>query len=304
MTTLRDKRCFITGAASGIGRATALAAAAEGAVLFLTDVNRDRLEDTVRDVRAAGGAVAAHRALDVSDYDAVRAFAETIHDACGSMDIVMNIAGISVWGAVDTLEHRHWRQVIEVNLMGPIHVIESFVPDMIRAGRGGHVVNVSSAAGLFGLPFHAAYSGAKFGLRGISEVLRFDLERHGIKVSLVCPGAVNTGLVDTVQIVGAGLSPQEFRDLKAGFRRRAVTPEKAARAILRGVKRDQYLVFTSNDTRLGHWFQRKFGFVYERAMRRLNDRLYDLAKPLPPTRGHERLAKSSPPPGTSRGRAA
>ncbi len=97
MVTLRDKQCFLTGAASGIGRATALAAAAEGAVLFLTDVDRDWLEDTVRDVRAAGGKVAAHRALDVSDYEAVRAFAEAIHEQSGSMDIVMNIAGISVW---------------------------------------------------------------------------------------------------------------------------------------------------------------------------------------------------------------
>ncbi len=120
---------------------------------------------------------------------------------------------------MDTLEHRHWRQVIDVNLMGPIHVIESFVPDMIRAGRGGNIVNVSSAAGLFGLPFHAAYSGAKFGLRGSPRCSASIPERHGIQVSLVCPGAVNTGLVDTVQIVGAGLSPEEFRELKAGFRR-------------------------------------------------------------------------------------
>jgi len=292
MVTLRDKRCFITGAASGIGRATALAAAAEGAVLFLTDVNTARLEDTVRDVRAAGGRVAAHRALDISNYEAVQSFAAFIHESFGSMDVVMNIAGISIWGAVDTLEHKHWRQVIDVNLMGPIHVIESFVPEMIQAGRGGHLVNVSSAAGLFGLPFHAAYSGAKFGLRGVSEVLRFDLERFGIKVTLVCPGAVNTGLVDTIQIIGAGLSPDELRDMKEHFRKRAVSPEKAAEAIIRGVKRDQYLVFTSNDTRIGHWFQRKFGFLYERTMRKLNDRLYKAAKPLPPTRGHVRIAES------------
>ena len=73
---------------------------------------------------------------------------------------------------------------------------------MIAAGRGGHVVNVSSAAGLFGLPWHAPYSAGKFGLRGVSEVLRFDLRRHGIGVSLVCPGAVKTPLVGTVTIVG------------------------------------------------------------------------------------------------------
>jgi len=282
----------VTGAASGIGRATALAAAAEGAILFLTDVNASRLDATVADVRAAGGRVAASRALDVADYDAVRAFASELHESFGSMDVVMNIAGISVWGSVESLEHRHWRKVMEVNLMGPIHVIESFVPEMIRAGRGGHLVNVSSAAGLFGLPWHAAYSGSKFGLRGISEVLRFDLERHGIGVSLVCPGGVDTGLVDTIEILGTELSPERFQKLKGEFRKRAVTPEKAARAIIRGIKRDEYLVFTSSETRVGHWFQRKFGFVYEHTMRRLNDRLVRTVRPSTVSDGRRELAQS------------
>jgi NAD(P)-dependent dehydrogenase (short-subunit alcohol dehydrogenase family) len=292
METLRDKRCFVTGAASGIGRATALAAAAEGAVLFLTDVDGPRLETTVADVRAAGGKVILHRAMDISDYDAVRAFASEIHADFGSMDVVMNIAGISIWGSVESMEHRHWRSIMEVNLMGPIHVIETFLPEMIRAGRGGHLVNVSSAAGLFGLPWHAAYSGSKFGLRGISEVLRFDLERHGIGVSLVCPGGVDTGLVDTIQILGVEIPPEELLKLKAEFRRRAVTPEKAAAAILRGIRRDEYLVFTSSDTRVGHWFQRKFGFVYEHTMRRLNDRLHRTIRPLSAGGGRGRLAES------------
>ncbi len=88
--------------------------------------------------------------------------------------------------------------------MGRIHGMECFIPEMIKAGRGGHLVNVSSAAGLFGLPFHAAYSASKFGLGGISEVLRFDLKRHGIGGSLVCPGGVNTGLVKTVEIRAVG----------------------------------------------------------------------------------------------------
>src|SRR3546814_15838794 len=86
--------------------------------------------------------------------------------------------------------------------MGPIHVIETLVPPMIEAGRGGHLVNVSSAAGIIGMPWHAAYSASKFGIRGFSEVLRFDLRRHGIGVSLVCPGGVDTGLPDTIDIAG------------------------------------------------------------------------------------------------------
>jgi NAD(P)-dependent dehydrogenase (short-subunit alcohol dehydrogenase family) len=274
--TLRGKKCFITGAASGIGRATALAAATEGAVLFLTDIDELRLAGVVAEIRAGGGVVGDSRALDVASYDAVQSFARAIHAAHGSMDVVMNVAGISVWGTVEDLEHAQWRKVVEVNLMGPIHVIESFVPKMIEAGRGGHLVNVSSAAGLFGLPWHAAYSASKFGLRGISEVLRFDLERHGIGVSLVCPGGVDTGLVETVEIPGIDPAHEDVKRMKAHFRKRAVTPERAAEAILRGIARNHYMVFTSADIRVGHWFQRKLALPYELVMRMLNDRFHRL----------------------------
>jgi NAD(P)-dependent dehydrogenase (short-subunit alcohol dehydrogenase family) len=277
MDTLRGKKCFVTGAASGIGRATALAAARSGADLYLTDVQGERLEATVAEIRAAGGKVSAHRALDISDFESVKAFAEEIHAGAGSMDVVMNVAGISIWGSVEKLEHRHWRRVVDVNLMGPIHVIECFVPPMIRARRGGHLVNVSSAAGLFGLPWHAAYSASKFGLRGVSEVLRFDLERHGIGVSLVCPGAVNTPLTETVQILGIDLETPYAKKFRAGFRKHAVTAETAADAILRGILKNEYLVFTSRDICVGHWFQRRLGFLYEHAMRRMNDKLERVA---------------------------
>jgi NAD(P)-dependent dehydrogenase (short-subunit alcohol dehydrogenase family) len=273
MDTLRGKKCFVTGAASGIGRATALAAARAGADLFLTDVQAERLDTTVAEIRAAGGTVSAHRALDISDFEAVKAFAAEIHSSAGSMDVVMNVAGISIWGSVENLEHRHWRRVVDVNLMGPIHVIECFVPPMIRARKGGHLVNVSSAAGLFGLPWHAAYSASKFGLRGISEVLRFDLERHGIGVSLVCPGAVDTPLTETVQILGVDLQTPYAKKFRARFRKHAVTAEKAASAIVRGILKNEYMVYTSQDIRVGHWFQRRFGFLYDRAMRRMNDQL-------------------------------
>ena len=95
---------------------------------------------------------------DITDIDAVRELASAIHNLGPAMDVVMNVAGIAAWGTVDTLEHRQWRAMVEVNLMGPIHVIESFVPAMIERGEGGALVNVSSAAGLIGLPWHAAYS--------------------------------------------------------------------------------------------------------------------------------------------------
>ncbi|HEX5146267.1 MAG TPA: SDR family NAD(P)-dependent oxidoreductase, partial [Conexibacter sp.] len=156
-----------------IGRATALLAGARGAELFLTDVQEEALARVAEEVRAAGGRVGHAAPADLADHAAVVALADAIHAGHGSMDVVMNVAGIATWGSIETLAHDDWRRVVDVNLMGPISVLERFVPPMIAAGRGGHVVNVSSAAGLFGLPWHAPYSASKFGLRGVSEVLRF-----------------------------------------------------------------------------------------------------------------------------------
>ncbi|HEY6779965.1 MAG TPA: SDR family oxidoreductase [Thermoleophilaceae bacterium] len=278
IASLDGRRCLITGAASGIGRATALAASARGGRVLLTDVNAEGLERVAAELRAAGGIVDHVEAADVTDHEAIARLADTIHGSQGSVDVVMNIAGISTWGAIERLEHHHWQRVIDVNLMGPIHVLESFVPAMIAAGRGGHVVNVSSAAGLFGLPWHAPYSASKFGLRGVSEVLRFDLRRHGIGVSLVCPGAVKTPLVGTVTIVGVDRGDPAVAKLIERFERHAVSPEHVATKIVEGIERNRYLVFTSRDIRVGYWFQRKFALPYELTMRLLNDRLTAVAE--------------------------
>jgi NAD(P)-dependent dehydrogenase (short-subunit alcohol dehydrogenase family) len=267
---LRGKHVFLTGAASGIGRATALAAAREGAVVFLTDVDEQGLIRVVGEITAAGGEVGYAAPVDVSDHDAVRAMAAEITDQHGAMDVVMNIAGIASWGTITAMPHRTWQRVVDVNLMGPIAVLEYLVPPMIDARRGGHVVNVSSAAGLIGMPWHAAYSASKFGLRGVSEVLRFDLARHRIGVSLVCPGGVDTGLTETVSIAGVDKATPQFARLQAGFRKRAVSPDHAAEAILRGVKRNRYWVYTSRDIRLVHLLQRLFPPGYAAAMKVMN----------------------------------
>jgi NAD(P)-dependent dehydrogenase (short-subunit alcohol dehydrogenase family) len=275
---LRDKRCFITGAASGIGRATAIAAGSRGADLLLTDIDAEALEEAEGEVRRVGGKVSFSEVADVSNYESVVTLASEVHSAGGSVDVVMNIAGISTWGRVEELSHEDWRRQVDVNLMGPIHVIECFVPPMIKAGRGGHLVNVSSAAALFGLPWHAAYSAAKFGLRGVSEVLRFDLERHGIGVTLVCPGAVDTPLVETVKIVGGpDRESPEAQAFIRRFRERAISPEDVGEQIVRAIEKDRYLVMTSRDIRVGHWFQRKFEPAYRFAMRRLNNRFEAIA---------------------------
>ncbi|MDI3405228.1 SDR family oxidoreductase [Streptomyces cavernicola] len=270
---LTGRRVFITGAGGGIGGATARLAAAQGALLFLTDKDADRLATTAARIRSSGGAVAYAGAVDLTDHEAVRAMAKEIHAESGRpMDVVMNVAGISVWGSVTSLRNRHWRSVVEADLMGPIHVIEEFVPPMVEAGRGGRLVNVSSAAGLLGLPWHAAYSAGKFGLRGVSEVLRFDLRRYGIGVSLVVPGAVDTPLTETVEIVGVDPDDPAISRLRARFRRHAATPEQVAAAILDAVRRNRYLVHTSGLVRFAHGAQRFCPPVYVALMRLLNRR--------------------------------
>lgn len=281
MSDYAGKRCLLTGAASGIGRATALELARRGAALYLTDRDADGLAATAADVRALGGTVGEYRALDISDFDAVAGFAADIHTRHPAMDLVANIAGVSTWGTVDQLTHRQWRSMVEINLMGPIHVIETFLPPMIAAGRGGHLVNVSSAAGLVALPWHAAYSASKYGLRGLSEVLRFDLARHRIGVSVVVPGAVKTPLVNTVEISGVDRDDPRVNRWVNRFAGHAVTPEQAARAILRGIDKNRFLIYTSPDILALYAFKRFAWLPYSFVMRRVNVLFTRALRPTP-----------------------
>jgi NAD(P)-dependent dehydrogenase (short-subunit alcohol dehydrogenase family) len=284
------KRCLITGAASGIGRATALRLAAHGAELFLTDRDADGLAQTVADARALGAQVPVHRVLDIADYDQVAAFAGDIHAEGPSMDVVMNIAGVSAWGTVDRLSHEQWTRMVSINLMGPIHVIETFVPEMVAARRGGHVVNVSSAAGLVALPWHAAYSASKYGLRGLSEVLRFDLARHRIGVSVVVPGAVKTPLVNTVEIAGVDREDPKVSRWIDRFSGHAVSAETAAEKILAGVAKNRYLIYTSQDIRALYAFKRLAWWPYSVAMRQVNVIFTRTLRPSPARLGrHDQL---------------
>jgi NAD(P)-dependent dehydrogenase (short-subunit alcohol dehydrogenase family) len=276
--SVAGKACLVTGAASGIGRATAFETAARGGRLLLTDIQAEALDETAATVRARGGEVLFTEAADISDYEAVTAMAERAITTHGPPEIVMNVAGVSAWGEVQHLEHGQWRKMVDVNLMGPIHVIETFVPSMIEARRGGHIVNVSSAAGLFGLPWHAAYSASKFGVRGVSEVLRFDLRRYGIGVSLCCPGAVDTPMVGTVEIAGLDQQSPVVQKFVKRFESHAKSPEHVATKILDGIERDRYMIYTSRDIQFGHFVQRKFPWPYEVAMKLANNQFARVAR--------------------------
>ena len=264
---------FITGAASGIGRATAVQMAREGGRLFLTDIDLAGLDETCRLVHQEGGEVCLARAFDIADYQAVRAFADDVHASYGSLDIIVNVAGIALFSQVEDMRHEDWDKVIRVNLWGPIHGIECFVPEMIRSGRPGHIVTVSSTAGIIGLPWHAAYAASKHALVGISEVLRYDLKKHHIGVSVICPGAVKTGMVQSVEIH----APQEAMEKGRGlFMKIAIPPEKVADLIVGAIRRGRFLVITSADIKVLYFFKRVINPLYHLLMQfftRMMDRV-------------------------------
>lgn len=274
---ITGRHVLITGAASGIGRAVAENLAARGAVLHLTDLDTEGLSAARTSIAACGGIVATARSADVTALDAVRDLAAEVHAGTAAVDAVLNVAGIAIWGKVEHMSAQQWQQVIDVNLMGPIHVIETFVPAMIQHGRGGHLVNVSSAAGLVGLPWHAAYSASKFGVRGVSEVLRFDLARHGIAVTLACPGAVDTPLTESMRIAGIDTSTAQFARLRRRFQHRAVSPQLAAERIVNGMLARKPLVYTSVDIRALHAVQRYVPPAYSAMMHAAN-RMADRAE--------------------------
>jgi NAD(P)-dependent dehydrogenase (short-subunit alcohol dehydrogenase family) len=270
---ISGKTVFITGAASGIGRATAVKMAREGGRLFLTDINQAGLDETCRLVHQAGGEVCLARALDITDHQAVTNFAQEIRTRHSTPDILVNVAGIALFAQVEDMNHADWEKILKVNLWGVIHVIECFVPDMIHNRTGGHVVNVSSTAGLIGLPWHAAYAASKHALVGISEVLRYDLKKHSIGVSVICPGAVNTNLVQTAEIRAPNLNMTELR---RRFLKIAVTPEKVADLIAEAICKKRFMVITSTDIKVLYFLKRVINPLYHLIMQlitRIADRV-------------------------------
>lgn len=260
---------LVTGAASGIGRAAALAGAGRGLRLVITDLDADGLAETRRLAAEAGGEVLLARALDVTDVDAVSAFAAETQASCGAVDVVLNIAGVALFGLIEDMRHADWKRVIDVNLWGSIHVIECFLPAMIAARRG-HLVNVASAAGLLGLPWHAAYSTSKFAVVGLSEVLRLDLRQHGIGVTVVCPGAVDTPMKHSGIILGTDPQQPELLALRRRFDAAAVSPQAVAAVIYRAIETNRFLAFTSWDVRLAYALKRLARPLYDAGMARVS----------------------------------
>ncbi|MCD6569073.1 MAG: SDR family oxidoreductase [Deltaproteobacteria bacterium] len=260
---IQGSKILITGAASGIGRATAIQMARLGARLFLTDINLEGLEETSQMILRDGGQICKYKAIDISKYEDVKAFSDEIHHAFGPLDILVNVAGIALFAQIEDMAHEHWKKVIDANLWGVIHGIECFVPEMIRAKKG-HVVSVSSTAGIIGLPWHTVYATTKHALVGMSEVLRYDLKKHNIGISVICPGAVATGMVDSVEIFGA---KDAIEKAKTKFLKAAITPEKVADLIISAIQKKKFLVITSPDIKILFFLKRHIFPLYHIIMR-------------------------------------
>ncbi len=238
MQTLQGRTALVTGAASGIGRATVLALARRGAGLVVCDVNEDGLAAVAGEIRALGRDVLARR-VDVASAEEMTAFAAAVHERVEAVDLLVNNAGVGLGGGVLHTSLDDWRWIVGINLFGVIHGCHFFVPPMVRRGRGGHVVNVASAAGYVASEALAAYSTTKFGVFGFSEALRQELRRHRIGVTTVCPGIINTPITETSPLRGPDATPEARAYMVETYRRRNYPPERVAENILRAVQRNR-----------------------------------------------------------------
>ncbi|WP_215550119.1 SDR family oxidoreductase [Amycolatopsis sp. CA-230715] len=234
-----DQLVVVTGAGSGIGRATALAFAAEGAELAITDINEAGLKETADSLRGKG-ALAEKYIVDSSCGEDVEAFAKQLRAAHGVPDIVVNNAGIGMAGPFLDTGVEDWERVIDINLWGVIHGCRAFARQLVERGEGGHIVNLASAAAYQPSKFMSAYATTKSGVLMLSECLRAELAEHRIGVTAVCPGIVRTNITSTTRFVGVDAKEQARRQRKSTklYARRNFGPEGVARDLLAAVERN------------------------------------------------------------------
>jgi NAD(P)-dependent dehydrogenase (short-subunit alcohol dehydrogenase family) len=237
-SNLTGRTVLVTGAGSGIGRETALLVARRGANLVICDVDAAGLSEVERSARGQGRGVLA-RKVDVSDRDQMREFADAVHAEAGPVDLLVNNAGVGLAARFLDTEPEDWDWIISINVMGVVHGCHFFVPPMVARGAGGHVANVSSMAGYHASPALAAYSATKFAVLGLSEALREELRPHGIGVTAICPGVINTPITRSARARGAADDPKIRERMVSLYERRNYGPDRVALNILKAVERNR-----------------------------------------------------------------
>ncbi|MEU9499145.1 SDR family oxidoreductase [Streptomyces sp. NPDC048196] len=265
---------LVTGAASGIGRATAFAFAEAGARIVAVDRDADGAARTAELARLIGAPQAWPEVVDVADEAAMEKLADKIDAEYGPVDVLVNNAGIGLSGSFLQTTTDDWKKVLDVNLWGVIHGCRIFGKRMADRGQGGHIVNTASAAAFQPSKVLPAYSTSKAAVLMLSECLRAELAGQGIGVSAICPGLVNTSITSTARFAGVSAEEEKRRQAKAArmYGLRNYPPEKVADAVLRAVVRNQAVVPVTPEARGAHLLSR-FAPRALRALARIEPRL-------------------------------
>ena len=248
MTEVAGKVAFITGGGSGVGYGQASVFAGAGCKVAIADIRQDHLDDAAQRLRAAGHAVLAIQ-LDIADRGAYARAADEAEAALGPVQLLFNTAGVSIFGPLQNATHEDWEWQLNVNLWGVINGIQTFLPRMLERGDDCHIVNTASMSAFVSLPGTGIYCTTKMALRGLSECLSMDLQQTNVRVSMLCPGAVNTNIHEAVltrpkhlQNTGYyGADPEAFARLKKVIEV-GMEPETLAEYVLKGVEDDDLYI--------------------------------------------------------------
>lgn len=272
--SMQGMTALVTGAASGIGLETALAFARRGADLIICDLDETGLAAAGERIEGLGRRAFTRR-VDVSSAEEMRAFAAEVHQQVEAVDILMNNAGVAIGGPFLSTSLEDWKWILGINTLGVVHGCHFFIPNMVQRGKGGHVINVSSAAGYSASSLLAAYNATKFSVLGLSEALWEELHPHSIGVTAICPGLIDTPITRNARLVGEMNKPERREEMIQGYRRRGYTPERVARNILKAVEKNRLVAPISPEAwalyymkRFAPWLLRRIGLVLARRTRR------------------------------------
>lgn len=262
MRDFRDKVAAITGAASGMGRALAVALARRGCHVAIADVQVDGLAETCRSVNAAADVNCSTHLVDVADRAAVETFAADVVREHGRVNLIFNNAGVDVTATVEDMTYADFEWLVNINFWGVVHGTKAFLPHLRQAGEG-HVINTSSLFGLMSVPTQSAYHAAKFAVKGFTDALRLELADTGIGVSCVMPGGVRTNIVRNARFrISDNLAPTQEEIVERFESRAGLSADEAADWILRGVARNKARILVGRDAQVAAFLLRLFPVSY------------------------------------------